>query len=63
MREYLRGEILVCKLIDEKLVSLPSGEETGLTYRGDLGVGIPQWQAVSECSRRDVEEDEDESYD
>ncbi len=63
LRDYFRAEILACKLCDGKLMSLPTGEETGLTYRDDLGVVVPQWQAQAERPRRDVEEDDDESYD
>ncbi len=62
LREYDRGGILACKLCDEKLVLLPSGDESGLTYRHDLGVVIPAWQAGAAGLRRLTEEDDDESY-
>lgn len=62
LREYDRSGILACKLCDEKLVLLPDCE-TGLTYRNDLGVVIPSWQAGAAELRRYTEEDDDESYD
>jgi CRISPR-associated endonuclease/helicase Cas3 len=61
MRECVRGEVVVCKVCDEQLIALPAGDETGLTYRADLGVVIrPQGGRVR--PQRDEEED-DESYD
>jgi len=63
LREYDRGGILACKLCDEKLVLLPDGAESGLTYRNDLGVVIPPWQAGTADLRRHAKEDDDESYD
>lgn len=62
LREYARDSILVCKLCDEKLVLLPGGAESGLTYRNDLGVVIPPWQAGAAGLRRHAEEEDDESY-
>ena len=63
LREYARNGVLLCKVCDEKLVLLQGGAETGLTYRNDLGVVIPPWQAAAAELRRHAEEDDDESYD
>lgn len=63
MREYVRDDILVCKLLEGRLMLLPAGNESGLTYRNDLGVVIPPWQGASSGRERHAEEDDNESYD
>ncbi len=63
LREYLQDEIVVCKLSGEQLLILPTGEDSGLKYRDDIGVVIQQWQATEKRSKQGIEEDDDESYD
>ncbi len=64
LREYTHGHGMVaCKLDGEKLLSLATGEASGLTYRDDLGVVIPKWSAGAGAVGRNMEEEDDESYD
>ena len=61
VRQYVVGVTLPCKLCEGRLLVLPGGDDSGLTYRDDLGVVIPTWTAHP--TARSTEEDESESYD
>lgn len=61
LREYVAGDTVLCKLCDGRLLALPGGDDSGLTYRDDLGVVIPTWNPHLTAQR--TEEDDSESYD
>jgi len=61
LRQYVAGATLPCKLCEGRLLVLPGGDDSALTYRDDLGVVIPTWRAHPTARR--TEEDESESYD
>lgn len=61
LRQYVAGGTLPCKLCEGRLLVLPSGDDSGLTYRDDLGVVIPTW--TTRPTTRRTEEDDSESYD
>jgi CRISPR-associated endonuclease/helicase Cas3 len=63
LREYVNDDVLPCKLADGKLLFLPDGVESGLTYRDDLGVVVPAWKGRSQVAGYGDGEGEDESYD
>lgn len=59
--QYVAGAVLACKVTDGRLLVLPGGDDSGLTYRDDLGVVIPTWKP--HYIDRRSEEDDSESYD
>ncbi|MCX6543022.1 MAG: CRISPR-associated helicase Cas3' [Acidobacteria bacterium] len=59
--QYVASEALPCRLVEGRLVVLRSGDDSGLTYRDDLGVVIPTRTVQS--SARPAGEDDSESYD
>jgi len=63
LKEYVSGDMIACKLCDENLIALPSGDNTELTYRDDLGVVTPQWKPHHAAVKNAGESDDDESYD
>ncbi len=56
LHDYVAGDLVACKVRGEELLVLPDGEISRLTYRGDLGVVIPLWQAEASRRRQAAEE-------
>lgn len=61
LQEYVAGESLLCRISDGALRVVPGDEDSGLTYREDLGVGISPSRPPSTASW--TEEDDSEPYD
>ncbi len=64
LREYVHGgDMVVCKLDGEKLLRIPDGSESGMSYRDDLGVVISKRPGGIGAARSNMGEEDDESYD
>lgn len=61
-RPYLRGEAILVRVADGKVVTCPDGESIGLCYRDDLGIVVPDRAQRDSRNIRTCEE-ENESYD